>query len=426
LKLLNKSTTYFFLFSILVMIAGGIFLYSSIRKVIYRQIDNSLITEKTIIQDQIEQTDTIPDFAAAFGHQIEVKLLNLPVMPSQVIKDTLIYDSDSDSYLSYRSIFFSGNTTERKGYTISIYQTLNEKQELLKDISLYMTFLFLSLLTISILLNYLISRKLWQPFYSAVDEAAKFDILSDKPVTLPKTDILEFRELNSVIGQMTSKMRIDYLNLKEYNENAAHEIQTPLAVIRAKMDILMQNKNLRKDSIDLIRSINEATTKLFKLNQGLLLISKIENQYFHDKKEISLKKIIETGLDNYKEIMELKGIRVGIKALVPATIEMNEVLADVLISNLLSNAVRYNIDNGFIRCEIDERYIVISNSGLPFTGDPELLFKRFHKGSDQTHSVGLGLSIVKKIADNYNMEISYSCKQNIHELRLYYNPENNF
>ena len=423
LKLLTKSTIYFFLVSIFVMIGGGMVLYYSIRIVIYKQIDNSLKTEVTIIQDQIEQTDTIPDFAATFGHQIEVRLLNAPVKRTQIIKDTLIYDNDSESYSSYRSIFFSSNTKARKGYTISIYQTLSEKQELLKDISLYMSFLFLSLLIISILLNYLISRRLWHPFYSSVDEASKFNVLSDKPVILPETDIIEFRRLNSVIEQLTKKMRTDYLNLKEYNENASHEIQTPLAVIRAKMDILMQNKNLRKDSIDLIRSINEATTKLFKLNQGLLLISKIENQYFHDKKEISLKHIIETGLDNYKEILELKGIGVEIRAADPAIVEMNEVLADVLISNLLSNAVRYNIDNGFIRCEIDERNIVIANSGLPFTGDPESLFIRFHKGSDHTQSVGLGLSIVKKIADNYNMKISYSSKENIHELKLCYRIE---
>lgn len=423
MKLLTKSTMYFFLFSILVMMAGGTVLYFSIRRVIYRQIDNSLITEKIIIQDQLEQTDTIPDFAAAFGHQIEVKLLNSPVKITQVIKDTLIYDSDSGRYLLFRSIFFSGNTKERKGYTISIYQTLSENQELLKDISLYMSFLFLSLLIISILLNYLISRNLWRPFYFSVDEAAKFDILSDKPITLPKTDIIEFRELNNVIEQMTNKMRIDYLNLKEYNENAAHEIQTPLAVIRAKMEILMQNKSLKKDSIDLIRSINEATTKLFKLNQGLLLISKIENQYFHDIKGISLRQIVETGLDNYKEILGLKNIIVEIKASSPAIVQMNDVLADVLISNLLSNAVRYNIDNGFIRCEINERFIAISNSGLPFKGDTESLFLRFHKVSEHTHSVGLGLSIVKKIADNYNMKISYSCVDNIHELKLAYRLE---
>ena len=109
---------------------------------------------------------------------------------------------------------------------------------------------------------------------------------------------------------MTSKMRYDYLNLKEFSENAAHEIQTPLAVIRSKADLLMQQKGLNKESINLLKSINEATTKLFKLNQGLLLISKIDNQIFHEKKKISLRKILEKGLENYKEIMELKKIKV--------------------------------------------------------------------------------------------------------------------
>lgn len=402
------------------MIAGGVCLYFTIRKVVYRQIDSSLITEKTIIQDQIEQTDTIPDFAATFGHQIEVKLLNSTAHKLQIIKDTVIYDNNSGNYLSYRYIFFSGNTPRKRGYTISIFQTLSEKQELLEAIGLYMFLLFLSLFLISIFLNYLISRKLWRPFYKSVDMAGSFDILSDKPLDLPGTDIIEFQQLNRVFEKMTQKMRTDYLNLKEYNENAAHEIQTPLAVIRSKMELLMQNKNLKKESLDIIKSINEATTRLFKLNQGLLLISKIENQYFHEKKKISLGEIIETSLDNYREIMELKGIRVEVEASDPAIVEMNEVLADVLISNLLSNAVRYNIDNGFIKCHIDNQYLTVTNAGMPITSDPELLFRRFHKGNDNPQSVGLGLSIVRKITDNYNMKISYSCTGNIHEMKLDY------
>ena len=402
------------------MIAGGMLLYFTIRTVVYKQIDNSLKTEVTIIQDQIEQTDTIPDFAATFGHQIEVKLLNSTVKRKEIIKDTLIFDDDSQDYLSYRSIFLSGTTRAGKGYTISIYQTLSEKQELLQDISLYVFFLFLSLLLVSILLNYLVSKRLWRPFYQSVEEAANFNIQSGKHVILLETNIAEFRRLNSVIEQMTGKMRNDYLNLKEYNENASHEIQTPLAVIRSKMDILMQNENLKKDSIELIRSINEAITKLLKLNQGLLLVSKIENQYFHDKKEVSLRQLVEKGFENYREITELKGIRMEINAPFPATVEMNDILADVLISNLLSNAVRYNIDKGLIKCEIDEKCVVLTNTGLPFKGDPETLFIRFHKGSNDAQSVGLGLSIVKKIADTYNMNITYSCKDNIHELRLFY------
>lgn len=402
------------------MIAGGVFLYFAIRKDVYKQIDNSLITEKNIIQDQVEQTESIPDFSATFGHEIEVKLLNFHARQVQVIKDTVIYDDKSGDNVPYRYFFYSGNIPGKRGYTISIFQILSEKQDLLRAISLYLFSLFLSLFLISILINYLISRKLWSPFYKSVGKAGNFDVLSDKPLDLPETDVIEFQQLNRVFEKMTQKMRIDYLNLKEYNENAAHEIQTPLAVIRSKMELLMQNKNLKKDSLNLIKSINEATTRLFKLNQGLLLISKIENQYFHENKKISLKKIIETFLESYREIMEIKGIRVEVEASDRAIVEMNEVLADVLISNLLSNAVRYNIDNGFIKCHIDNQCLIIINTGLPLKTDPELLFRRFHKGSDNPQSVGLGLSIVKKITDNYKMNINYSCTGNIHKMRLNY------
>jgi len=425
LKLLTKSTYYFLPLSILAMIASGALLYFTIKRVIYKQIDDSLITEKEIIQDQIEHTDTIPDFEAAFGHLIEVKLLNYSVRNFQSIKDTDIYDIRLNSFLTYRYIFFSGNTNEKKGYIITITRVLNEKQELLEDIGLYMFFLFFSLLIISFLINYLIAIRLWRPFYISVERAGKFDVQSDKSFDLPYTNVNEFRQLNSVFDQMTRKMRDDYLNLKEFSENAAHEIQTPLAVIRSKTDLLMQQKKLNKESISLIKSINEATTRLFKLNHGLLLISKIENQSFHEKKLISLKEIIEKSLDNYKEIMQLKNIKIEKEVLDEALVEMNEVLADVLISNLLSNAVRFNIDNGFIKCHVDDRFLIFTNSGLPMTIAPELLFMRFQKGSNNPQSVGLGLSIVKKIADSYGMQITYSCQDSIHEIKLQYRIKGN-
>jgi len=402
------------------MVAGAALLYFTIKKVIYRQVDNSLLTEKTIIEDQIKQTDTIPDFEATFGHQIEVKLLTYHVRSYQSIKDTDIYDPTSDSFIPFRYIYYSSNTTAKKGFIITIFQRISEKNELLQDIGLYMFFLFFSLLLISILINYLIARRLWKPFYESVIIAGKFDIQSDIPLNLPETDINEFNQLNEVFNNMTRKMRIDYLNLKEFSENASHEIQTPLAVIRSKADLLMQQKNLNKDSINLVKSINEATTRLFKLNQGLLLISKIENQVFHEKKLVSLKRIAEIGLDNYREIMQLKKISVEIDATDDALVEMNEVLAEVMISNLLSNAVRFNIDGGFIKCHIDNRYLTFTNTGLPISANPEELFVRFHKNNNNPQSVGLGLSIVRKITESYGMVITYSFHNTLHELKLKY------
>ena len=402
------------------MVAGGVLLYITVKKVIYTQTDYSLIIEKTILENQIELLDSVPALQASFGHQIEVKLFNYPVRNFQSIKDTDIYDPKTDSFTPFRYIFASGNTPQKKGFIITIYRVTEEKNELLQAIGLYMFFLFFSLFIISILINYLISRKLWRPFYDSVNKAEKFDVQSDKPLDLPDTDINEFNQLNDVFDYMTRKMRYDYLNLKEFSENAAHEIQTPLAVIRSKTDLLMQQKSLNKDSINLIKSINEATTRLFKLNQGLLLISKIENQIFHEKKKVSLWKILKNSLDNYKEIMELKKIRVEVESTDEAVIEMNDVLADVLISNLLSNAVRFNVNKGFIKCRVDNMYLVIINSGLPLTINPEDLFKRFYKGGDNPQSVGLGLSIVKKITDGYGMNITYNYSDCVHELKLQY------
>jgi signal transduction histidine kinase len=420
LKLITKSSYYFLLFSTVAMIAGGMFLYFAIRKDVYRQIDTSLVTEKGIIQDQVEQDETIPDFSATFGHQIDVRFLNSPVHETEVINDTVMHDDQSGEDLPYRYIYYTGNTVKKRGYSITIFQVLTEKIHLLESISLYTFCLFISLLFISILLNYLISRRLWSPFYKSVKKAEGFNILADKPLDLPETDILEFKQLNRVFEKMAQKMRSDYLNLKEFNENAAHEIQTPLAIIRSKSELLMQNKSLRKDSIELIKSINDATNRLFKLNQGLLIISKIENQYYNEVKKVSLRDVVSVCLDNYREIMSLMNIRVEFNASSQAMVEMNEVLAEVMVSNLISNAVRYNVDKGFIRCHIDDSQVIISNSGLPLTVDPDLLFKRFQKGTDNPQSVGLGLSIVRKITDSYKMQINYSCSGNIHEMRLTY------
>lgn len=382
--------------------------------------DESLITEKNIIQEEIEKTEIIPDFSSVFGHQIEVKFLDAPLPEELLIKDSTIYDEKSADDMTLRYIYFCGKTPKNMGYTIGIFQSLSEKEELLEAISLYMFGLFLTIFFISIISNYLISRQIWKPFYKSVDQAGRFDVLSGKPLDLPETNIKEFQKLNRVFENMTQKMRNDYINLKEYNENASHEIQTPLAVIRSKTELLMQNKHLNKDSLNHIKSINAATSKLFKLNQGLLLISKIDNQYFIENKEVSLKQIVENCFENYKEITKLKGIIVEIEASDPAMVEMNEVLADVLISNLISNAVRYNLDKGFIKCTIDDHYVSFENSGLPIKSDPELLFRRFNKGSDNSQSVGLGLSIVRKITDNYKMQISYRCDETIHKMILNY------
>lgn len=423
MKLLTRSTYYYFIFAILALFLAGIGLYYTIRSIVYREMDQSLITEKTIIQDQLEETDAIPDFTASFGHQIEVQLLPNRIKYSQLIRDTDIYDSTARKFLPFRHIRFTNTSPNNTGYLINIYLLNNENQRLLDSIALGMLLLLIVLFLILITLNYLISRNIWGPFYRSLNEVKSFDVLSDKQLALPVTDVDEFDQLNYVLAEMTGKIRKDYINLKEYNENLSHEVQTPLAVIRSKLDILMQNRRLNRESINLIKSIHEATSRLFRLNQSLLLISKIENLQFAETREISLRKIVEKTLENYEEIMRLKSIRVETEFSNDAVVNMNEDLADLMISNLLGNAVRHNIDGGFVICRIGDRELTITNSGMPLKADPTKLFDRFQKGTDHPESIGLGLSIVKNIADQYRMELSFSSTGSVHEIKLSYRNE---
>jgi signal transduction histidine kinase len=97
---------------------------------------------------------------------------------------------------------------------------------------------------------------------------------------------------------------------------------------------------------------------------------------------------------------------------------MNPSLADTLFSNLISNAIRHNLQNGFIRIELNQSSITISNSGADLQGDPENYFERFRKGGAHSDSVGLGLSIARKIAQLYQIGLSYQHQQGMHLITL--------
>ena len=418
MKLLTKTSLYLFYFTIIAFIVSGFIFYYSIRSIVYKQIDASLVTEKNIIQEQIEHTDTIPDFNAVFGHLIEVKVYEYTLKKRQTIKDTLINTDADEDDIPYRKLYFSNSTKHHKGYTISISQPLSEKKELLKNTSTLLFILFVFLILIFLIVNYWISRRLWIPFYNSLEIIGKFDINSDVPPMFSKTEIREFNKLNHVLENMSVKIRNDYINLKEFNENASHEIQTPLSIIRSKLELLLQFENLNTEQLSLLESVNEAISRLSKLNQGLLVISKIDNQQFAAIEELDIKNIFQKFLCEYEEIIQLKRITVHVDFQSSILVKMNPTLASILASNLISNAVRHNIENGYINITSINNTLAISNSGNLLSIDPDHLFNRFTKGGSSPESIGLGLSIVKKITTYYGLSINYLYSNYTHEIQI--------
>lgn len=418
MKLLTRISFRYIAFSFIAFVVGGIISSNVIRSIFYDQIDENLRTEKLLIEGQINYSDSLPDFRLVFGHLIEVTVFNAPCKKYDLIKDTLLFDKDRSELVPFRHLTTKNTSVKNRGYLIRIFVPLDETKLLIKTIVIALALLFLVLLALLIYINYFVSRSAWNPFYQTLESLARFDINQTTPLELPGSVISEFRQLNNALGQMSKKLQRDYRSLKEFNENASHEIQTPLAIIQSKLELLIQNESLTEEQIKIIDSVYEATNRMSRLNQGLLLISKIDNNQFPVAEKINLQLLIEKNLEHFEELISLKTLQVKVSFSRIFEPEMNKTLAEILVSNLLSNAIRHNIEGGLIQVELDQGVLTISNTGNPLSVPPHELFERFRKSDRNSESIGLGLAIVKRIVQFYNYPIEYTFHENIHQLKI--------
>ena len=117
-----------------------------------------------------------------------------------------------------------------------------------------------------LLFNYLINRRLinriWQPFYHTIDKIRDYQVAAQHPLSLSKEPIDEINLLNESLNSMTQRIHQDYSALRSFTENASHEMQTPLAVIRTKVESLLQDAEGKPQNVQQLLVIEDATLKL--------------------------------------------------------------------------------------------------------------------------------------------------------------------
>ena len=138
---------------------------------------------------------------------------------------------------------------------------------------------------------------------------------------------------------------------------------------------------------------------------------------FTSIEKIDLKKSITERLDLFEPLIEAKNLTIETTFLKTDSLYINPDLAEILVSNLLSNAIRHNILNGQISVQLMEKKLIISNTGKPTALNSEQIFKRFVKRSG-TVGMGLGLALVESICKQYNFKISYEFINNRHVFTL--------
>jgi signal transduction histidine kinase len=426
MKLLAKTSIYYILFSLVAFAVGGIIFYNVIRTDIYDEVDDSMRLEKDRIIQKLMVSDSsfthtlIHSFTkfTSFENQISINIANNPpALPYLKLNDTLIFDSIGKEYHPFRHLE-SMNRIYTRTYKIDIAKSLINKSDLIKSIFLLMFFLSVSLYMVLISVNFFVSKRVWVPFRETISKLRNYKITRDSRLSLPETHISEFTQLNNVLNLMSDKIYSDFITLREFTENASHEIQTPLAIIQSKLELLIQSENLSKTQMKQIRDIYEAAGRLSKLNQFLLLITKIENLQFSKTTDIDITKIIDKYLEELAEIIQAKNINIQKNYTLSHQLTINATLAEVLVSNLLSNAIKHNVKNGIINIDINDSEIKITNTGETMTGNPEDLFERFKKAKVDSESLGLGLSLVRKIAEIYHMKTTYTYDNGLHTLKI--------
>jgi len=262
----------------------------------------------------------------------------------------------------------------------------------------------------------------WKVFYDTIEKINRYDLNTHEEFTLQDSDVKEFADLNRVLITMTERIRNDYLNLKEYTENASHEIQTPLAIINSKLELLLQSGDMSEKQYKALADAYEASIRLSKYNSTLILLAKIENKQFPEYKDVSPELIVNSLLENLEDLIRSKKLEVVKLLHHDVMIRMNPYLAEMLIVNLVKNAVRHNVKGGKLVVELGETFLRVSNTGPDHQVDKNLLFKRFYKSSSSPESLGLGLAIVQKICALYGFEVGYQFVGQMHCMTVNFAP----
>ena len=417
MKLLTKTNRIYLAFSLVIYLLTAVSFYQIIRMVIYDEVENRLRVEKRDFEEYVRTHNswsTIPYFVE---NKIEVVPARGSKFQREVFTDTLIQNRYDNELAPFRQLTFY-EPIQGIMHRVSIRKSLIQTYRLIEVITIVMV-VFLGLLLLgSFWFQGKLSGRLWNPFYSTLARLKFFDLTSDKPLELDKSEITEFTELNEVLQKMADKMRQDYSSLKEFTENASHEMQTPLALINARVEQLIQTKQLTEVQMNWIDSIYQASRRIARLNQGLLLLAKIENRQFSDVHQINFTQLLIEKLQDMEEVLTHKNLTVSEQITAPFDVVLPASLADSLVTNLVSNAIKHNQTGGQIKLTSAPNQLSLSNTGGLLTSDPERLFERFKKESTGPDSVGLGLAIVKQICDSYDIGVTYHYVDGMHTISL--------
>lgn len=413
MKLLVKVTFLFVLISSIVFLIGAVFTFNAMNREITYE-------ERLFLEERLQYTVGFIKHKKPDRPLVREKLIIIPLdsvieETSPLFSDTLVTHATLERIEPHLKLDVI-KKVDGRSYRITLYDLIIEEDDIIDAVRESMVKTYLLLLVVSLILSLITSYFVFRPFQGMLAAIRNFSIAQSADLVLPPSTTSEFKKLNTFIGEMTRKAQQDYQSLKEFSENASHEIQTPLSIAQGKLELLMESNSLNEEQLELIYSAQYALRRLSRLGNSLSLLTKIENKEFSDFSKVDMSSMVNGLLADFKELMELKSIAITAEVKPDVMVLGNQVLLEILVTNLLNNAIRHNYQDGNIALSLEDKILKVKNTGTPYSGNTESLFLRFKKGTENPDSSGLGLSIVRKICEEHHFLIKYQTIGEHHEL----------
>lgn len=403
--------------TVTVLLAGAIIYFFAINFIARSQLDNDLSEEVAEVVDYVTLNHKLPKQVDFDEDQTTfIKTNSSNIHPR--FFDTIYVNPKEKQNEPGRAVETVIKLNDQF-YKVIITVSRESTEYLLQFIGLITLALVAALLFILFLANRYFLNGLWKPFYVLLYKIKGFNLSEVNDFKLKGERVDEFVELSTAIDQMSNRIHQDYQHLKHLTDNVSHEMLTPLAVITSKLDTLIQHELLPSEISEQIEDIYIATSRLSRMNQTLLLLARIENKLIADTEQIDLKEFLSDKIKQFNEITAARHIQVTSDLLARQVIA-NKHLVDILLNNLISNAIWHNFEHGEVQIILNEHVLIFQNTGQPLAGDEDRIFERFKKGT-KSEGTGLGLALVKNICKFYGWEISYYYKNERHNFKIGFN-----
>ncbi len=387
-----------------VALMGNWLFRTNIQAVVRAEIDEQLRSDLLYAQQQLQRANGASKPVSLGPVQVSVTKPSLRILPT--FSDTTGWDARESEMVPVRQLTATV-LAGQQNYRVMVRQVVAEFDEITDLVAGRVLWAFLGLLGLLVLLNVWVAGQLWQPFYRLIDQLRQYRLEATHPAPFSTDSTAEFDALGAALNEMSQNLHRQFMAQKQFADHAAHEMQTPLALVSAELDGLLNEAHLSDEQVHYIERAQSGIDRLSRLNKSLLLLTKIDNHQFGEQQPVNISLLVTELAKVYGEFATHRRLGWQINIVPDVVQHFNPYLAEVLLSNLIKNAVIHSLPGATVQIDVTQARFYIKNDGPPLPFAEERLFDRFAKNPARSESTGLGLALVQQIADRYGLTVHY-------------------